>query len=54
MYFIDDEIYFKGEKQPPRKVKLPMVKKIDDEMAQCFDEDGNEYMLEVSKIYDDD
>lgn len=53
-YFIDDNIYFQGKKQIPRKVKLTSVTAIDDEKAICYDENGDSYTLELSKIYDEE
>lgn len=50
-YFIDDNIWYHGEKQPPRKVRLPTV--IPDpngRTALCYDEDENEYTLNLSDI----
>ena len=53
-YFIDDNIYFQGKKQAPRKVKLISVTEIDNEKAICYDENGDSYTLELSKIYEEE
>ena len=53
-YFIDKEIYYQGKKQPPRKVCLPVV--IPDpngRTALCFDNDGDEYTLPLTEIFED-
>ena len=51
-YFIDREIWYRGEKQPPRKVELVSVFPRDEETAYCYDEDGDEYILPLSEIMD--
>jgi hypothetical protein len=43
-YFIDDEIYFKNVKQPPRKVELFFVDKVGS-LYLGKDEDGNDYVI---------
>lgn len=50
-YFIDTEIYFQGEKQPPRKVYLPVVIPCDDGSLFCYDEDGNDYSLPKEAVF---
>ena len=53
-YFIDKEIYFQNIKQPPRKVLLPVViANADGQTALCYDEDGNNYTLNISEIFED-
>ena len=53
-YFIDKEIYFQNKKLPPRKVIIKsMIYKEGNESAICYDEDGNEYSINVKEIYDD-
>ena len=50
-YFIDEEIYYRGEKQPPRKVYLPVViPNKDGKTALCYDEDGADYTLSLEQI----
>lgn len=51
-YFIDDEIYYKGLKQPPRKVELPIVRfNGNGRDAICYDNDGDVYVLPISEIF---
>ena len=53
-YFIDDNIWYQGKRQPPRKVELPTV--IPDPngiTALCYDKDGDDYTLPLSEIFDD-
>ena len=53
-YFIDDNIWFMGEKQPPRKVLLEFVIPNKDGLtATCYDIEGNQYQLLLSNIRDD-
>lgn len=50
-YFIDDNIWYQGKRQPPRKVELPTV--IPDpngRTALCYDRDGDYYTLNLSDI----
>lgn len=50
-YFIDEEIYYQGKKQPPRKVYLPIVIPNEDgKTALCYDEDGDYYTLPLTEI----
>lgn len=50
-YFIDEEIYYQGKKQPPRKVDLPIViPNADGETALCYDKDGADYTLPLTAI----
>ena len=51
-YFIDNEIYFQGKRQEPRKVLLTSVEVIGNK-AICYDEDGDVYTLEPTQILDD-
>ena len=54
-YFIDKEIYFKGEKQPDRKVELFNIKI--DEINKTFmasDEDDNDYILDLDQLIIED
>ena len=54
-YFIDNEIYLQGEKQPPRKVELFDIRV--DEVNKTFlalDEDGNEYLLDLDQLIIED
>lgn len=52
-YFIDDEIYYKNEKLPPTKVKLTLIKPIDDNRVMAYDNDGDGYILNKKEIFDD-
>lgn len=53
-YFIDNNIYFQNKKMPPRKVIIKsMIHEFNGQIAICYDEDGNEYSINVNKIYDD-
>lgn len=49
--FIDNNIWYHGKRQPPRKVYLSMV--IPDpngRTALCYDKDGADYTLNLSDI----
>lgn len=53
-YFIDDNIWYQGKRQPPRKVELPIV--IPDpngRTALCYDKDWDYYTLNLSDIKED-
>lgn len=53
-YFIDDNIWWAGQKQPPKKVRLVAVIPHNDGLtALCYDSDGDEYTLPLNEIYDD-
>jgi DNA-binding transcriptional regulator YiaG len=53
-YFIDTEIYYQNKKQPPKKVIITtMYNEPNGHTALCYDEDGDEYSIELSDIYDD-
>ena len=53
-YFIDDNVWFMGEKQPPRKVYLEFVlPQKDGETAICIDRDGDSYTLNLTDIHED-
>lgn len=48
-YFIDNEIYFKNEKLPPRKVELFNVK-IGENTFTGYDKDANLYKLDIKDL----
>ena len=48
-YFIDDDIWFKGKKQPPRKVYCHELE-MHGGKAKFYDEDGNGYSLPDDRI----
>ena len=53
-YFIDKEIYFHGKLEPPTKVKLiKVIKNMDNITALCYDEDWNDYNLNIKDILED-
>ena len=53
-YFIDNNIWFQGKRQPPRKVALEIVIPNEDGLtATCYDMDGDEYCLLLTDIRDD-
>lgn len=53
-YFIDKEVYFQNKKMPPRKVIIAsMYNEPNGHTALCYDEDGDEYSIELSDIFDD-
>lgn len=53
-YYVDKEVYFQGEKQPDRKVKLSTIIDNDDGAASCYDESGDYYTLNVNDIICED
>lgn len=53
-YFIDDNIWFQGKRQPPRKVYLPVViNEPNGRTALCYDKDGADYTLDLNDIKED-
>ena len=51
-YFIDDNIWYQGKRQPPRKVELVAVFPNNDNLtATCYDSDGDEYTLKLDEIF---
>lgn len=53
-YFLEDEIYYKNQKQPLRKTIITkIIPEPNDRTAICYDKLGNEYQLNLSDIYDD-
>jgi hypothetical protein len=58
LYFIDDDIWFHGEKQPPRKVycyNLYHGKDADgNDYVMFFDEDDNAYTLPAERIFEEE
>lgn len=53
-YFIDREVYFQNKKLPPKKVIITsMYNEPNGHSALCYDEDGAEYSIELSDIFDD-
>lgn len=53
-YFIDNNIWFQGKRQPPRKVLLEFVIPNKDGLtATCYDTDGDQYQLLLTDIRDD-
>lgn len=55
MYFNDTNIWYQGERQPPRKVELPVVIPNPDGItATCCDNDGDWYTLTLTEIFEDD
>ena len=54
-YFIDDNVWYQGKRQPPRKVELVQVWENEDgKTACCYDKDGDSYTLNLCDILDDD
>ena len=54
-YFVDNNIWFQGVRQPPRKVELELVfPQKNGKTAACYDKDGDEYILLLSDIFDAD
>lgn len=54
-YFIDREIYFQNKKQPPRKIILHNIySNFNPNSVIAYDELDNEYVLEISEIFDDE
>ena len=51
-YFIDDQIWFQGEKQPPRKVYCYSIE-FKGDVAIFYDEDGNSYHLPKERILEE-
>ena len=52
-YFIDDNIWYQGKKQPSRKVEIvTMYKEPNGKTAVCYDKDGDEYRLNLNEIFD--
>lgn len=52
-YFIDNNIWFQGVRQPPRKVLLEIVIPNKDGLtATCYDTDGDQYQLLLTDIRD--
>ena len=53
-YFIDNNIWFQGKRQPPRKVLLEIIIPNKDGLtATCYDTDGDEYCLLLTDIRND-
>lgn len=53
-YFIDNNIWFQGKRQPPRKVLLYIVIPNKDGLtATCYDTDCDKYCLLLTDICDD-
>jgi len=53
-YFIDREIYYMNKKQPPRKIVLHNIEEdLNNNSITGYDEDYNEYTLEISEVFDD-
>lgn len=51
-YFIDDNIWYQGKRQPPRKVELVAVFPNNDNLTEtCYDSDGDEYTLKLDEIF---
>ena len=49
-YFIDNEIYFQGKKQPSRKVEIFSLYDMGNDKICCRDIDGNSYILDKKEI----
>ena len=50
-YFMEDEIYFQGVKQPVRKTLIIVcMKNEDDNTAQVLSVEGNWYTLNISEV----
>ena len=49
-YFIDDDIWYHGERQPPRKVYCYNIR-FTGNVAEFYDEDGNSYHLPKERIF---
>lgn len=49
-YFIDDDIWYHGEKQSPRKVYCYGIE-FEGDIAAFYDEDGNSYHLPKERIF---
>lgn len=49
-YFIDDEIYFQGVKQPPRKVELfNVIIDMERKKFTGYDKSGDWYVLNIDE-----
>jgi hypothetical protein len=53
-YFIDDQIYFQGVKQPARKVECHQLEFDKIGNAHFYDNDGDSYCLPKDRIMSDD
>lgn len=53
-YFIDNNTYYQGKKQAPKKVYLPIVSDNGDGTVIAIDEDGDDYTLYANQILDDE
>lgn len=53
-YFIDRNIWFQNKKQPPRKILLHNIyNNFNPQSVIAYDELDNEYVLEITEIFDD-
>lgn len=53
-YFIDNDTWYKGQKLPPIKRKLLIVRPNKDGVtAYCVDKDGDDYTLPLSVIFEE-
>lgn len=52
-YFIDDDIWYHGEKQSPRKVYCYSIE-FEGDIAAFYDEDGNSYHLPKERIFEEE
>lgn len=52
-YFIDDDIWYHGKKQSPRKVYCYYIR-LNGDVAMFYDEDGNSYHLPKERIFEEE
>lgn len=54
-YFIDNDVWYQGKRQPPRKVVLEVViPNQDGKSATCYDKDGDSYTLKLTEILEEE
>lgn len=54
-YFIDDNIWYQGKRQPPRKVYLKSAHiEPNEKYVTCYDMDDNEYRLKIEEVMEDE
>ena len=51
-YFVDTEIYYQGNRQPPRRVPVYDVK-ISNGKVYCKDKQENQYTLNENEVFED-
>ena len=50
-YFMDDEIYYQGKKQPPRKVKCFYLSESDG-IVKFYDSEGDSYTMPKERVFE--